>query len=92
MAFLYIFFADTHVTTFERIETQTITTFFAYIGGLLGLFLGVSLLSIIEFAYFATLRLYWTIRRSRTENNVVQIQRIPINCITINSFNGRKRK
>ncbi|XP_055310958.1 pickpocket protein 28-like, partial [Sitodiplosis mosellana] len=44
---LSIYFADPQVTTLQRIETQTLTDFFANCGGLLGLFLGVSVLSII---------------------------------------------
>jgi acid-sensing ion channel, other len=48
-------------------ETYTVTQFLAICGGLLGLFLGVSLLSLIEIIYFATLRLFWIIRQPRPQ-------------------------
>lgn len=66
---LSIFFLDNNVETFKRIETLTLTDFMSACGGLLGLFLGVSVLSIIEFIYFFTLRLFWRIRRSYAETN-----------------------
>lgn len=50
MSRLSVFFFEPHVTTLQRIESQTYTDFFANCGGLLGLFLGVSVLSIIEFS------------------------------------------
>lgn len=45
--------------------------FLAICGGLLGLCLGISLLSIIELVYYSTLRLYWTIRRSSSDEDVI---------------------
>lgn len=68
-----ITFADPKVVTLQRLQSHSYTDFLAVCGGLLGLFLGVSLLSIIEFAYFFTLRLFWTIRKS----NVVPFQQKP---------------
>lgn len=68
---LMISFVDAEVVTLQRSVSLTYTEFLSICGGLLGLFLGVSVLSIIEFAYFSTLRLYWTIRRSNSENAVV---------------------
>ncbi|XP_031621760.1 pickpocket protein 28-like [Contarinia nasturtii] len=65
---LSIFFKDSSVGVVERMETYTITDFLAICGGLLGIFLGISLLSLVEIIYFATLRLFWIIRRPRTEN------------------------
>ncbi|XP_055305956.1 pickpocket protein 28-like, partial [Sitodiplosis mosellana] len=55
---LEIYFRDHEVTTMMRSEMYTTTNFIANCGGLLGLFLGISMLSIIEFIYYSTLRLY----------------------------------
>lgn len=56
----------------QRRETYTIANILAIVGGLLGLFLGISLLSVIEFIYFITLRLFWRVWRSKNENAVIQ--------------------
>lgn len=72
-----------HVNTLRRIETQFFTDFFAICGGLLGLFLGVSVLTIIEFIYYFTLRLYWT-HRLRSQNTVTPIQQRDNNAVFIN--------
>ncbi|XP_031632053.1 pickpocket protein 28-like [Contarinia nasturtii] len=58
---LSVSFADHEVTTLQRSETSTYNDFLATCGGLLGLFLGVSVLSVIEFIYYCTLRLFWTV-------------------------------
>lgn len=92
LAILSVYFADPLVSSFQRTESHTYTDFFANCGGLLGLFLGVSVLSIIEFIYYSTLRLYWTFRRARAETAVILFERRPISSITIESFRGRKRE
>lgn len=50
------------VTTLKRDEIFSLTHFLAMCGGLLGLFLGVSMLSIIEFFYFISIHLFWTLK------------------------------
>lgn len=70
-----IFFRDHHVVSLRRSELYTYTDFLAVCGGLFGLFLGVSALSVIEFIYFATLRLYWTLRQSKLANAVTPYDR-----------------
>jgi uncharacterized membrane protein len=37
-------------------------------GGICGLFVGFSLISIVEFVYFFTLRLYFVVRNTKDEN------------------------
>jgi hypothetical protein len=37
-------------------------------GGICGLFLGFSLISIVEFVYFFTLRLFFAVRRTKEED------------------------
>lgn len=64
-------FYKTHqVPTQHRSELYTVPTILAVCGGLLGLFLGISTLSIFELIYFFTLRLYWNIRRLKFETNI----------------------
>ncbi|XP_055304288.1 pickpocket protein 28-like, partial [Sitodiplosis mosellana] len=65
---LAIFFEDEYIQTKTAVETYTMGDFLSICGGLLGLFLGVSALSVIELIYYVTLRLFWTIRYSRYEN------------------------
>lgn len=56
----------------ERTERYTVTDFLAVCGGILGLFIGFSALSFIELIYYPFLRLFWTVRRMRTEDNEKQ--------------------
>lgn len=51
----------------QRTETNTFSDFFAFCGGLLGLYLGISVVSGIELIYFFSLRLFWNIWKSRSE-------------------------
>ena len=60
--------------TDERIERFTVIDFLAFCGGSLGVSMGISVLSIIEIVYFVTLRLFWVIRRSKSNNSVVPLE------------------
>lgn len=84
-----IFFRDQEVVTIQRMALYTYTDFLAVCGGLLGLFLGASVLSIIEFIYYSTLRLYWTLRRLKSNNAVVPIKRNFISNIPYDSCKAR---
>lgn len=53
--------------TLQRSALYTFADFLAICGGLLGLFLGVSALSVIEFFYYSTLRLYWKLRQIKSK-------------------------
>lgn len=50
----------------KRIEFHSTADFLANSGGLFGLFLGASLLSLIEFVYYFTLRLFY-VRRAEAK-------------------------
>lgn len=52
-----ILYKEENFIAIIRSETNTMSDFISSCGGLLGLFMGVSLLSIIELFYFFTLRL-----------------------------------
>lgn len=58
-----IFFNDHQVTALKRSEMYTFAGFLSMCGGLLGLFLGVSALSVIELIYYVTLHLFWWIHQ-----------------------------
>lgn len=83
-----IFFRDHQVTMVKRTEVYTVTNFVAICGGLLGLFMGISVLSIIEFIYFSTLRLYWSLQQWRTSNAIVPFERKIVNSIFIDIPNA----
>lgn len=70
MSSVMIYF-DTHlIGMLKRVEHYTLTDFLAACGGLLGLCLGISALSIIEFLYFFTLRLYWSLSECKSNDQV----------------------
>ncbi|KAJ8970151.1 hypothetical protein NQ317_019422 [Molorchus minor] len=62
---LTIFFKLEQFLTFQRNELYGPTDFLANFGGLLGLFTGFSLLSLMELIYFFTLRIFCNTRRYR---------------------------
>lgn len=55
---LIIFFKNSQFIASKRSELYGMTDFLANCGGLLGLFMGVSLLSLVELAYFFIIRLF----------------------------------
>lgn len=62
---LFISFKDDQFFASRRSELYATTDFIANVGGIMGLFMGVSLLSIVEMVYFSTLRLGCNLRRRR---------------------------
>lgn len=53
--------------TLKRSELYGLTDFAAYCGGVLGLCLGFSFLSIVEIVYYITLRLWFNLRQQYTK-------------------------
>ena len=53
----------------QRVETVTVVDFLAMCGGVLGLFMGFSAVTVVELIYYPFLRLFWMIRRLKTEND-----------------------
>lgn len=76
-----VFFKTHEVTTYKRAELYTFSNILAIGGGLLGLFLGISALSVIEFVYYFTLRSFWNIRRWKL-NHVMPFRRTIIPTIS----------
>ncbi|KAG5867983.1 hypothetical protein JTB14_023134 [Gonioctena quinquepunctata] len=62
MSYFQIFFKRNQFVTMDRNELFGATDFLANFGGLLGLFVGFSLLSLIEMFYYATLRIMCNIK------------------------------
>lgn len=62
---IFISFKDNQFFASRRSELYGYTDFFGSCGGLLGLFMGFSLLSIVEMIYYCTLRLACNLRQRR---------------------------
>jgi amiloride-sensitive sodium channel len=67
LAMLHIYFKKLHFMRHSRGELYGLIDFFSNIGGLLGLCMGFSALSLVEFVYFFSLRLFFNIFSRRTE-------------------------
>lgn len=63
-----VYYQDQHSETVERKEL-TVTSLLSTCGGLLDLFMGTSVLSIIEILYYSYLRWYGILRRPSSEGN-----------------------
>ena len=68
LAVLHLYFKDLHFITKERDELYTIVDFVANIGGLLGLCMGLSTISLMEIVYFFTARFYYNLTTAREED------------------------
>ncbi|XP_034256548.1 pickpocket protein 28-like isoform X2 [Thrips palmi] len=64
MSRVSIYFKDTQFITSRRSELYGQTDFLANCGGLLGLFSGFSLISLIEIVYYLTIRLWCNVHRA----------------------------
>ena len=67
LAVMHIYFDKLHFIMHQRGELYTATDFLANIGGLMGLCLGISAMSVLEFLYFFTARLFFNITTPRSE-------------------------
>lgn len=64
-----IFFRDSQFITSKRSELYGQTDFLANCGGLLGLFMGVSILSLVEVLYFFTIRVWFHVKKLKEERS-----------------------
>ncbi|XP_055303176.1 pickpocket protein 28-like [Sitodiplosis mosellana] len=62
---LFVVFKEHHFISINRTESYTMSDFIASCGGLFGLFMGISLLSVIELIYYFTLRLCCKLRQQK---------------------------
>ncbi|KFB52419.1 AGAP010967-PA-like protein [Anopheles sinensis] len=65
-----LYFKDTQFITTQRSELYGIVDFLANCGGFLGLFMGFSILSLLEICYFITIRPFSLRRRSKKESRL----------------------
>lgn len=87
---LIIAFGDYLVTTLKKSASCTPTDFLAACGGLLGLFLGLSALNIMQFVYRLALRAFCVLRQLNTRNKVTPFHRnIAIYNSTFHSVDSR---
>lgn len=90
---LAVFFRNNQVETIKRMEKSSYSDFLAICGSLLGLFLGISTLSIIELVYYASLRWYCARRREEIDaaneanGKVVTPTERQISVIPISNYN-----
>lgn len=68
LAIIHIFFSDTAYGGFTKNELFGFTEFLSNTGGLLGLFMGFSVISLVEILYFMSLRPYCAQKRTKTQN------------------------
>jgi Amiloride-sensitive sodium channel len=69
-----VYFKENSFMTSRRMELYGTTDFLATCGGLLGLFLGVSIISLLEIVYFCTIRLYLKLRTGEKLDQERQIE------------------
>lgn len=62
---VFIAFKESDFMALQRSEMYGVTDFLANCGGLLGLFMGFSFLSLVEIFYFMTLRIWCKIRNKK---------------------------
>ncbi|XP_047522137.1 pickpocket protein 28-like [Pieris napi] len=62
---VFVFFKEAQFIASRRSELFGPYDFLANCGGLLGLFMGFSILSVVEIIYFLTLRLYYLLRKKK---------------------------
>jgi hypothetical protein len=78
LARLSLFFKEDQFITSRRSELYGRTDFLANCGGLLGLFMGVSLISILEIFYFCTIRLACSLRmRPQKSQKLLSLSPMP---------------
>lgn len=89
---LAIFFRHNQFITSKRSELYGRTDFVANCGGLLGLFMGVSLLSFVEIIYHATLRLCCSLRKrvAHESTNKVSVRPLSGTLLDVTDENNRQ--
>lgn len=71
----YVFYADTRIVFFFNYTNCNFIL--ANVGGLLSLFMGFSVVSIIEILYFMTIRPYCALRKGNTSSTPINVIQKP---------------
>lgn len=77
MSKLSVHYKDKKVITLKRSEFYGETAFLANCGGLLGLFMGFSILSLVELFYYSTIRMfcnYLIRKRVKKESALIKVR------------------
>ncbi|OXU30358.1 hypothetical protein TSAR_015887 [Trichomalopsis sarcophagae] len=69
IALVHIFFIDDSYMKYSKNQLYGFAELLSNTGGLLGLFMGFSLLSVIEIVYYFFIRIWWRIWRKKTNKN-----------------------
>lgn len=83
MSLVKTYFQHFELASLRRKELYTAADFLAVCGGLLGLCLGISALSVIEMFYYFSLRLFCSLRKWKSESKVIPYKQTRINHIMI---------
>ncbi|XP_012136271.1 pickpocket protein 28 isoform X2 [Megachile rotundata] len=86
MAVVHLFFVESQFTKYVKNELIGFTEFLSSTGGLLGLFMGFSFLSLVEVIYFATLRLWCRAQKNKHTRNVRQVHPLDSDRNTVYPF------
>ncbi|XP_078032975.1 pickpocket protein 28 [Augochlora pura] len=87
MAVVHLFLVESQFTKFVKNELFGFTEFLSSTGGLLGLFMGFSFMSLVEIGYFVILRFWCRIsKNSRTSHSVLHVHPLDTNKNVIYPF------
>lgn len=78
-------FKDQQYFASHRSELYGTMDFIASVGGIMSLFMGISLLSFVEIIYFATLRLSCKLHKRKLAKRRMQAQQNAIDCLDVQS-------
>lgn len=76
-------FKDQQYFASQRSEVYDTMDFIASVGGILSLFMGISLLSFVEIIYFATLRLSCKLHKQKLAKKRMEAQQNAIDCFNV---------
>lgn len=65
MSRLNLHFKESQFIACKRSELNGVYNFLAGCGGLMGLFMGFSLVSFVEIFYYLTIRVFWSLQKAR---------------------------
>ncbi|XP_015594264.1 pickpocket protein 28 [Cephus cinctus] len=79
LAVVHLFFVDSQFTKYVKNELFGFTEFLSSTGGLLGLFMGFSFLSVVEIIYFVSLRVWCRLYRTKQTPGQTLLHVHPVN-------------
>lgn len=86
---LVVSFRNEWFNAFDRAEKYTWNDILSNIGGLCGLFMGASLLSIVELLYYLTLRIFFTYNNENQESDTDRTRVIYVSPAALQNLSNR---